>query len=79
MRDGDELLRAERPVLITIDESQAIIFSLTQLINKAAEEGNDSIAVRLYDIHERVRAAYTPEEWEFYSKMITQATNEGET
>lgn len=79
MHDGDELLRAQRPVLVTIDETQAIIYGLTQLILTAAEQGNDPIALRLYRIHERMRAAYTPEEWEFYSKMITQASNEGET
>lgn len=64
---------------LTMNEADAVLCGLQLLTYDAFQDGEPEIARTLHQLGSRVVSMFTPEEWEAYSKMITQATTEGET
>jgi hypothetical protein len=81
MPSPDHPLLQKRPVLVTIDEAQVLTYAVGQLMLVAAKENDQDICVRLYRLHETIRSAFAPEEWEEYSNIIAEHTdpNPGES
>ena len=55
-----------RPVPLAPDEAQVLIRAL----DKTADGAPDEVAAELSDLAERLRLAWTPEEWEIYARML---------
>lgn len=55
-----------RPVPLAPDEAQVLIRALDQ----TAAGAPDEVAAELSDLAERLRLAWTPEEWEIYARML---------
>ena len=55
---------ARRPVPLSPDEAQVLIRALEETASGAP----DDVAAELSDLTERLRLAWTPEEWEIYAR-----------
>ena len=75
---SDQLLREQRPILFTIDEANALQYGIINLMTIAHKDGDINICLHLNGMREKCLAAFTPEEWEAYSKIINEHTSPGE-
>lgn len=74
----DPFLTLQRNISVTIDEANAIAYAMMTLMLVAYKQKDTEVVWRLNKIRDDVTAAFSPEEWEQYSRMVDQASNKGE-